>query len=47
MMEVARILFQILLEVLIVYTAVRYPEHESILMMLCTWLVILVIRERR
>jgi len=47
MMEVIRALLRLLLWVLIVYTAVHYPEHESILMMLCTWLVILVIRERR
>ena len=47
MMEVAKMLYQILLEVLIVYTAVRYPEHESILMALCTCLLVLVIRERR
>ena len=47
MMEVAKMIYQILLEVAIVYIAVRYPEHESILMMLCTWLLILVIRERR
>ena len=47
MMEIAKVLYQILLEVAITYTAVRYPERTSILMALCTWLVILVIRERR
>lgn len=47
MMEVAKMLYQILLEVAIVYIAVRHPERESILMMLCTWLLILEIRERR
>lgn len=47
MMEVAKMLYQILLEVLIIYTAVRYPERESFIMVLCTWLLILVIRERR
>ena len=46
-MEVAQTIYQILLEVFIVYTAVRYPERESFIMVLCTWLLILVIRERR
>ena len=47
MMEIARALYQILLEVLIVYTAVRYPERESILMVLCTWYAVSAIRELR
>jgi hypothetical protein len=47
MMEVVRTLYQILLEVLIIYTAVRYPERESFIMVLCTWYVVSVIRERR
>ena len=47
MMEVVKTLYQILLEVLIIYTAVRYPERESFIMVLCTWCVISVIRERR
>ena len=47
MMEVARTLYQILLEVLIVYTAVRHPEHENILMVLCTWYMVSAIREGR
>ena len=47
MMEVAKALFRLLLEVLIIYTAVRYPERESFIMVLCTWLLILVIREQR
>ena len=46
-MEVVRMIYQILLEALIVYTTVRYPERESFIMVLCTWLLILVIRERR
>jgi len=46
-MEVARTLLQILLEVLIVYTAVRYPERVSFIMVLCTWCLMLTIRERR
>lgn len=47
MMEVVRALYQILLAVLIVYTAVRYPERESFIMVLCTWYVVSVIREGR
>lgn len=47
MMEIVRTLYQILLEVAIIYIAVRYPEHESILMALCTWVLMLTIRERR
>lgn len=47
MMEVVRTLYQILLSVLIVYTVVHYPEQESIVMMLCTWYVVSVIREGR
>jgi len=47
MMEIAKMLYQILLEVLIIYTAVRYPERESFIMVLCTWLVVSVIREGR
>ena len=47
MMEVVKTLYQILLEVLIIYTAVRYPERESFIMMLCTWCVISVMRETR
>ena len=47
MMKVIRALYQILLAVLIVYTAVHYPERESFIMVLCTWYVVSVIRERR
>ena len=47
MTEVVRMIYQILLILLIVYTAVRCPERESLLMMLCTWYVVSVIRERR
>ena len=47
MTEVVRMIYQILLEVLIIYTAVRYPDRESFIMVLCTWYVTSVIRERR
>ena len=47
MMEVAKMLYQIFLAVVIVFTAVYHPDHESILMVLCTWYVVSVIRERR
>ena len=47
MMEVARTLYQILLQVVIIWIAACYPERKSILMMLCTWYVVSVMREGR
>ena len=46
-MEIIKTIYQILLQVAIIYIAVCYPERKSILMVLCTWYMVSVIRERR